>query len=102
MELPTTTTRRAVVTCAQYGTDHAHYDASRGICCRDCGSMWFGLRACHCAGCHSTFTGESAFAVHSLKLECRHPAFCVSPDTGEAMLEQVDGYWRQVQGGEGS
>lgn len=29
-----------------------------------CGQSWTGLRACHCAGCHQTFSGPYLFDGH--------------------------------------
>lgn len=68
--------------------EHAHLNPGPdGVCCRDCAALWFGSTAAHCARCHRTFGGESAFAVHALKDECRPPSEC------RPKLEEVGGYW---------
>ena len=38
-----------------------------------CGEAWTGHDACHCAGCHHTFTGERAFAAHRIRGRCQAP-----------------------------
>jgi hypothetical protein len=32
--------------------------------CRDCSRQWTGDRPAHCAGCHRTFSSDSAFDEH--------------------------------------
>lgn len=38
-----------------------------------CGAWWTGLSTCHCAGCHVTFTGISAFDKHRVHGRCVDP-----------------------------
>lgn len=42
-----------------------------GAC--QCGEIWTGHDACHCPGCHQTFTAERAFAAHRIRGRCRAP-----------------------------
>lgn len=46
--------------------------AGMAICGR-CRAQWGGLNTCHCAGCHRTFTGITAFDHHRKGGECQHP-----------------------------
>jgi len=44
-----------------------------------------GLRTCHCAACHETFTGVTAFDAHHVENEdgvtvCLDPATALKPD----------------------
>ena len=39
-----------------------------------CGARWIRPGACHCAGCHETFTGISAFDAHRRDGKCHDPA----------------------------
>lgn len=39
-----------------------------------CGACWSGLAACHCVGCHQTFTSISGFDAHRTGDTCRNPA----------------------------
>lgn len=32
--------------------------------CGGCSNTWTPLQACHCSGCHLTFSGETLFARH--------------------------------------
>lgn len=43
---------------------------SEKISCGTCGRWWTGRRACHCGGCHATFSGISAFDRHSTVHGC--------------------------------
>ncbi|WP_345346898.1 hypothetical protein [Rhodococcus olei] len=42
--------------------------------CNGCPARWSGLNTAHCAGCHVTFTGPSAFDRHRVKSTCATPA----------------------------
>jgi len=85
---PKTTTKRPVGVCPQHGTEHGHLVPREGACCRDCGSLWYGALAAHCASCHATFSGVTAFDAHMFSLGCR------PPDSIRTDLIEVDGYWR--------
>ena len=39
-----------------------------------CGAKWTSAGACHCAGCHTTFSSISAFEKHRRNLVCLTPA----------------------------
>jgi hypothetical protein len=54
--------------------------------CLTCAQRWSGLRACHCAACHCTFSGVSAFDRHQRGGRCQHPAVVA--------LDERDGVWR--------
>lgn len=47
-------------------------DRSHG--CGGCVSRWTGLRAGHCAECHRTFSGITAFDAHRSYDHCKDPA----------------------------
>lgn len=44
----------------------------------ECGKEWSGTRACHCSGCHETFSGVDLFdrhrTLHGEHGTCRHPS----------------------------
>lgn len=42
--------------------------------CGGCPTRWTGQATCHCAACHYTFTGLSAFDRHRKEFTCRPPA----------------------------
>lgn len=44
--------------------------------CSKCSAEWGGMNTAHCAGCHTTFTGITAFDAHRRGGECI-PAECV-------------------------
>jgi hypothetical protein len=44
------------------------------IQCLRCDGVWTGLSACHCSGCHRTFTGWRAFDIHRSAGRCHDPA----------------------------
>lgn len=39
-----------------------------------CGARWTGSRPAHCAGCHQTFSGTTAFDAH------RRDGACITPE----------------------
>lgn len=39
----------------------------------ECGATWGGLNTCHCASCHLTFTGVTAFDLHRRTGRCQDP-----------------------------
>jgi len=43
------------------------------VACVTCGQDWTGQLACHCGGCHRTFTGITAFDRHQLAGRCCDP-----------------------------
>lgn len=43
------------------------------ISCGRCTAQWTGTSACHCSGCHQTFTCLSAFDRHRLRNQCEDP-----------------------------
>ncbi|SED51902.1 hypothetical protein SAMN04490240_4092 [Rhodococcus pyridinivorans] len=38
--------------------------------CSTCQSEWGGANTCHCSGCHTTFTGITAFDAHRRGGQC--------------------------------
>lgn len=42
--------------------------------CGGCDNRWNGLAACHCSGCHETFSSVSGFDRHRRGGECLKPA----------------------------
>ena len=38
-----------------------------------CGARWGGAGRCNCAGCHETFSSDSAWTRHRRGLACRDP-----------------------------
>ena len=38
-----------------------------------CGAKWTGKTRAHCAGCHETFSSDSAFDKHRKGLRCHTP-----------------------------
>lgn len=50
-----------------------------------CGSVWSNSRYCHCAGCHRTFGGLTAFDMHR-----RSGAGCVNPDDIKELHPRTD------------
>lgn len=48
--------------------------ATRWTTCSGCDNKWTGLSTCHCAGCHRTFTGITAFDHHRVGGKCVDPA----------------------------
>jgi hypothetical protein len=55
------------------------------IRCSGCENFWTGLRACHCAGCHRTFSGLTAFDRHRGRR-------CVDPFEAGLVLVEKDGW----------
>lgn len=51
-----------------------------------CGVTWGGMNTCHCAGCHNTFSGLTAFDHH------RHYNKCVDPRDRNLVVGKR-GYW---------
>ena len=49
-----------------------------------CGARWGGAGRCHCAGCHETFSSDSAWTRHRRGLACRDPR-----DAGLVAAEQA-------------
>ena len=43
------------------------------LVCHKCGCSFGSLRWCHCATCHETFGGETAFDSHRVAGECQPP-----------------------------
>lgn len=43
-----------------------------------CGAQWRGLGRAHCAGCHRTFSADSAFDAHRRDGECVDPATAIT------------------------
>lgn len=58
-----------------------------------CGTTWGGHSACHCAGCHRTFTGESSFVRHRRDLQCIDPATARRKDGSLAFELNARGQW---------
>lgn len=38
--------------------------------CAKCSAEWGGMNTCHCSGCHTTFTGITAFDAHRRGGQC--------------------------------
>ncbi|AMS02661.1 hypothetical protein BJD55_gp105 [Gordonia phage Yvonnetastic] len=57
--------------------------------CGGCDSEWSGLNTCHCAGCHQTFSGLTAFVKH-------RPTTARS--TGTAKCHAPDGVGLELNG----
>ncbi len=63
--------------------------ASEFMCPR-CQAAWNGLKTCHCAACHRTFTAITAFDKHrrgTYEPDTRH---CVDPQTVGLVLTNRD------------
>ncbi|NMO00854.1 hypothetical protein HH308_06455 [Gordonia sp. TBRC 11910] len=43
------------------------------IRCPRCPAWWTGRAACHCSGCHETFTSVSGFDAHRRGSACKTP-----------------------------
>ena len=61
------------------------------IHCSGCPHWWTGLRACHCASCHRSFSGLTSFDKHRDGSHVKATRHCVNPATlftedGESML----------------
>ena len=62
-----------------------------------CGARWGGAGRCHCAGCHETFSSDSAWTRHRRGLACRDPrdAGLVAVDNPHGgVMWQRPGTWR--------
>lgn len=46
----------------------------RQINTHSCGSRWTGHQKAHCAGCHLTFSSDSAFDTHRRGMRCNDPS----------------------------
>lgn len=94
--MPETAVRYADMTREQRA---AHNRERNKIRCNGCTSWWTGLSACHCAGCHRTFSSISAFDKHRDGSHVKGTRHCVDPatlrskKTGEALLVLVDKGW---------
>ena len=62
-----------------------------------CGATWGGRQACHCAGCHRSFTGESSFVRHRRDLQCVDPATARRKDGSPAFELNARGQWATAQ-----
>jgi hypothetical protein len=63
------------------------------IRCNGCSTTWTGAMACHCASCHRTFTGVTAFDLHRTGGRCNDPETLVTK-LGEPRLVRVTKrYW---------
>lgn len=63
--------------------------------CGGCAATWTGLKVCHCAGCHETFSVVSWFDRHRVRGKCINPArVLVSEEDGRpAMKKDTHGKW---------
>ena len=51
--------------------------------CGGCTVTWTALGACHCSGCHATFSGITAFDAHRRRFSCLDPSSVgLEPDAG--------------------
>ena len=63
------------------------------IKCNGCNNRWSGVTACHCAGCHRTFTSLAAFDIHRIGGQCNDPTTQLDR-SGDPRLVPVDKlYW---------
>lgn len=69
------------------------------ITCSGCAARWTAPSACHCSGCHETFSGIALFDRHRSTAGGEHGS-CLPPGrlcgtvTGERVMFQRDGMWR--------
>ena len=56
------------------------------LTCSGCSHTWTGTSRCHCASCHATFTGISAFDEHRRGGRCQHPE-------SAGLVHGTHGYW---------
>lgn len=49
--------------------------------CARCPNRWGGLRTAHCAACHNTFTGLTAFDRHRTGSHTHGTRTCLDPET---------------------
>ena len=42
--------------------------------CSGCDSTWTGLKICHCAGCHISYSVEKWFVKHQVRGKCLPPS----------------------------
>jgi hypothetical protein len=56
-----------------------------------CGRSWSGSRACHCSGCHRTFSGTELFDRH--RNHRGDHGSCLDPATLPRMELWSDGIW---------
>lgn len=59
-----------------------------------CGKEWSGTRACHCGGCHETFSGIALFDKH--RSQYGEHGRCLDPAT-LAGVELRDGVWSRPE-----
>lgn len=63
-----------------------------------CGARWTRAGACHCAGCHETFSSLSGFERHRRRGVCLDPAVCglVRKSAGKAggFMWTLPGTWK--------
>jgi hypothetical protein len=57
---------------------------SGGAHCGRCGKEWGGMRTAHCAACHVTFTGLTAFDAHRKGGKCAQPEDAGLVEAGRA------------------
>jgi hypothetical protein len=62
-----------------------------GVCGR-CGAEWTGYNTCHCAGCHRTFTGITAFDQHRSGSHAWGQRHCLDPAT-VGLVAVTKRYW---------
>ena len=64
--------------------------------CGRCGARWRGVNACHCGGCHRTFSGPTLFDLHRSARGTADHGTCLDPATltkGGALELRDDGIW---------
>ena len=69
-----------------------------------CGARWSGRRVAHCASCHLSFSGDTAFEDHRRGFECVDPApatrrdgslrFQLRHEKGGAPIWGLPGTWK--------
>lgn len=60
------------------------------IITHSCGARWSKPGAAHCAGCHVTFSSDSAFVMHRRSGECVDPSTAVRKDGTPAFQLRQD------------
>lgn len=67
------------------------------ITCGGCDSTWTAAGACHCSGCHTTFSGLTLFDQHRTgygeRGQCHNPADMLDRNN-DPVCEHRNGMWR--------
>jgi len=78
-------------------TSICHYPQSQKppllIECNGCVNAWTGSSACHCCGCHRTFTGVTAFDIHRTGGTCNPPTSLLTEKGEQRLVPTERMYW---------